>query len=240
VARLVGVEALVRWHHPEFGLTLPGRFIALAEDTGLIHTLGDWVLTHACEQARRWVDAGWNLNVAVNLSARQFVQRDLVGRVRQVLADARLAPERLELEITESALIDQPELAIETLRELRALGVAIAIDDFGTGYSSLAYLKRLPVSRLKIDRSFVAGLPDDRHDRAIVQAIITMAHSLDMTTLAEGVETPEQWACLRELGCDGMQGFLCSQALPVDALGALLAGGTLQMVAAPELARLPV
>jgi diguanylate cyclase (GGDEF)-like protein len=234
VKRLAGVEALVRWHHPEFGLILPGRFITLAEETGLIHALGDWVLTHACEQARRWADAGWNLSVAVNLSARQFVQRDLVGRVRQVLADARLAPERLELEITESALIDQPELAIETLRELRALGVAIAIDDFGTGYSSLAYLKRLPVSRLKIDRSFVAGLPDDRHDRAIVQAIITMAHSLDMTTLAEGVETPEQWACLRELGCDGQQGFLCSPALPVHALGALLAGGTLQMAGVPE------
>ncbi|MFM2065923.1 MAG: hypothetical protein RLZZ584_832 [Pseudomonadota bacterium] len=231
VTRLSGVEALVRWHHPEFGLTLPGRFITLAEDTGLIHALGDHVLTGACQQARRWMDRGLDLSVAVNLSARQFVQRDLVERVRQVLADTGLPAARLELEITESALIDQPELAVETLRDLRALGVGMAIDDFGTGYSSLAYLKRLPVSRLKIDRSFVAGLPGDRHDRAIVQAIVTMAHSLDMATVAEGVERPEQWASLRALGCDGMQGYLCSEALPVAGLDAALACGQLQQAA---------
>jgi diguanylate cyclase (GGDEF)-like protein/PAS domain S-box-containing protein len=230
---LGGVEALVRWHHPEYGLILPGRFITLAEDTGLIHALGDWVLAHACRQARRWADAGWHIQVAVNLSARQFSQRDLVGKVRQMLADAQLAPALLELEITESALIDHPELATQTLHELRALGVAMAIDDFGTGYSSLAYLKHLPVGRLKIDRSFVAGLPGDRHDRAIVQAIVTMAHSLDMITLAEGVESIEQWGCLAALGCDGLQGWLCSPALPVAEFNAALAQGRLGLIGQP-------
>jgi diguanylate cyclase (GGDEF)-like protein len=232
VARLCGVEALVRWQHPDFGLTLPGRFIALAEDTGLIHALGEQVLASACRQARRWLDQGRDLCVAVNLSARQFVQPDLVGRVRQVLVDTGLPAARLELEITESALIDRPELAIETLRDLRSLGVRMAIDDFGTGYSSLAYLKRLPVSRLKIDHSFVAGLPGDDRDRAIVQAIVTMAHSLAMTTLAEGVETPEQWASLRALGCDGLQGHLCAPAMTVAELDAALATGRLQIGAA--------
>jgi diguanylate cyclase (GGDEF)-like protein/PAS domain S-box-containing protein len=227
--RIDGVEALVRWQHPELGLVQPARFIALAEDTGLIHALGDWVLAHACAQARRWHDAGWALQVAVNLSARQFSQRDLVGKVRQVLVDTGLPPSLLELEITESALIEHPEPAIATLSELRDLGVAMAVDDFGTGYSSLAYLKRLPVGRLKIDRSFVAGLPGDRHDRAIVQAIVTMAHSLDMQTLAEGVEQPEQWDSLAELGCDGLQGFVCCPALPVADIDAALGQGRLQV-----------
>ncbi|MFM2120835.1 MAG: hypothetical protein RL722_2303, partial [Pseudomonadota bacterium] len=211
---LLGMEALVRWHHPELGLTPPARFIALAEDTGLIHALGDWVLAHACRQARAWVDAGQPMRVAVNLSARQFGQRDLVAQVRQTLADSGLAPQLLELEITESALIDHPELAVRTLEELVELGVSLAIDDFGTGYSSLAYLKRLPVNRLKIDRSFVTGLPGDGRDQAIVQAILTLARNLGMSTLAEGVETEEQWACLESLGCDSLQGHLHAPAMP--------------------------
>ncbi|MBK6854796.1 MAG: EAL domain-containing protein [Burkholderiales bacterium] len=227
-AQLFGTEALVRWHHPTLGLVRPDRFIMLAEDTGLIHLIGDWVLGQACRQARSWAARGWPLVVAVNLSARQFQQRDLIDRVRKVLADTGLPARQLELEITESALIDQPELAIATLGELRALGVGLAIDDFGTGYSSLAYLKRLPVGRLKIDRSFVVDLARDPHDRAIVQAIVTMAHSLGMATLAEGVETAEQWASLRELGCDGLQGWLCSPALPLQQFEAALLAGTFQ------------
>ena len=229
-AQLFGIEALVRWHHPALGLVQPDRFITLAEDIGLIHLIGDWVLGQACRQARSGAEQGWPLVVAVNLSARQFQQRDLVDRVRKVLADTGLPASQLELEITESALIDQPELAIATLGELRALGVGLAIDDFGTGYSSLAYLKRLPVSRLKIDRSFVVDLASDPHDRAIVQAIITMAHSLGMATLAEGVETAEQWANLSELGCDGLQGWLCSPALPLNELQAALVCGKLAVM----------
>ncbi|MEY2686943.1 MAG: hypothetical protein RL375_1141 [Pseudomonadota bacterium] len=230
--RLFGMEALVRWRHPTLGLVQPDRFIVLAEDTGLIHQIGDWVLGQACRQARRWAEQGWPLVVAVNLSARQFQQRDLVDRVRKVLADTGLPAHQLELEITESALMDQPDPAIATLGDLRALGVGVAIDDFGTGYSSLAYLKRLPIGRIKIDRSFIVDLASDPHDRAIVQAIVTMAHSLGMATLAEGVETVDQWACLRDLGCDGLQGYLCSAALPLPALDTALASGALPAMAA--------
>jgi diguanylate cyclase (GGDEF)-like protein len=233
-AHLFGVEALVRWHHPVHGLVLPDRFIPLAEDTGLIHLLGEWVLQQACTQAMRWAAQGWPVTLAVNLSARQFQQRDLVGKVRQVLDDTGLAPHRLELEITESALIDQPELAIATLQDLRSLGVTMAIDDFGTGYSSLAYLKRLPVGRLKIDRSFIVDLASDERDRAIVRSIIAMAHSLGMTTLAEGVETAEQWRVLGDLGCDALQGFLCGEPAPASRLDAALALGRYTLVAPPE------
>jgi diguanylate cyclase (GGDEF)-like protein/PAS domain S-box-containing protein len=216
--RTLGVEALLRWQHPQHGLIGPARFIALAEETGLILPIGEWVLRSACRQARRWLDAGLGLVVAVNLSARQFLQRDLVQRVREVLVETGLPASHLELEITESVIMERPEAAIEMLYGLRSLGVQLSIDDFGTGYSSLAYLKRFPIHKLKIDRSFIDSLPVDRSDQAIVRATITMAHTLGIRTLAEGVETDDQLAVLRELRCDYSQGYLFSRALPEDEL----------------------
>jgi diguanylate cyclase (GGDEF)-like protein/PAS domain S-box-containing protein len=220
----VAVEALLRWQHPQQGLVAPARFIALAEETGLILPLGDWVLRTACRQAKVWLDAGQGLTVAVNLSARQFLQLDLVEKVRGVLAETCLPAAHLELEITESVIMERPEAAIETLRGLRSLGVQLSIDDFGTGYSSLAYLKRFPIHKLKIDRSFIDGLPVDRSDQAIVRATITMAHTLGIRTLAEGVETAEQLQVLRQLQCDYSQGFLFSRALPSSELEQWLVG----------------
>ncbi|MFM2057813.1 MAG: hypothetical protein RLY71_2198 [Pseudomonadota bacterium] len=222
----VAVEALVRWQHPRDGLVAPTRFIGLAEETGLILPLGDWVLRTACRQARAWFDAGMGLTVAVNLSARQFLQHDLVDKVRKVLAETGLPASHLELEITESVIMERPELAIDTLRGLRSLGVQLSIDDFGTGYSSLAYLKRFPVQKLKIDRSFIDGLPVDLSDQAIVRATITMAHTLGIRTLAEGVETEDQLDVLRALHCDYGQGWLFSRALPGAELEAWLEQGS--------------
>lgn len=213
----VGAEALLRWQPPGEGLVRPDRFIPLAEETGLIVPIGAWVLREACRQARAWLDAGLELGtVSVNLSVRQFHERNLVALVADVLRETGLPADRLELEITESALMDDVEQAVQTLHMLRALGVALAVDDFGTGYSSLAYLKRFPIGKLKVDQSFVRGIATDDSDRAIVTATIAMARSLGFTTTAEGVETEAQLEILRALGCSAYQGYLFSR--PVEAV----------------------
>jgi diguanylate cyclase (GGDEF)-like protein/PAS domain S-box-containing protein len=208
--RIVGAEALIRWQHPERGMVSPGKFIPVAEETGLILDLGSWVLEEACRQIRAWMDAGLEIPpVAVNLSARQF-DRQLPARVHAVLERHRVPPERLKLEITESLLVRGAENVIPIMNELVAMGLALALDDFGTGYSSLAYLKRFPITTLKIDRSFVIGVPGDDNDCAIAQAIVTMGQQLRQEIVAEGVEEIEQMNFLRALGCDQLQGFLFS------------------------------
>jgi len=213
---LLGAEALARWRHPTEGLIMPDRFIPLAEETGLILPLGEWALREACSALRSWHDAGLPaLSVSVNVSARQFRDARLAERVEAALADTGADPCHLELEITESELLDYGANAEATLARLRTLGLKLAIDDFGTGYSSLAYLKRFAVDRLKIDRTFVHDLPDDPDGVQIVDAVIAMAHRLDMTVVAEGVETHAQLDFLAERGCDSYQGFFASPALPL-------------------------
>jgi len=220
---LAKVEALVRWQHPTRGLVSPGDFIPLAEETGLIRSLGRWVLGEACRQARAWQVAGTPLAVAVNLTALEFQHPDLAEEVAAALAAAGTAARWLRLEITESLAMRDVAATIATLRALRALGVAIAIDDFGTGYSSLAYLKRLPVSALKVDKAFIDGLGTDDEDTAIVTAIITLGQTLGLRVIAEGVETAEQADLLRSLGCDQAQGYHFARPLPVAAVAELLA-----------------
>jgi diguanylate cyclase (GGDEF)-like protein/PAS domain S-box-containing protein len=213
--RVVGVEALVRWHHPQFGMVRPDRFIALAEETGLIVPIGAWVLGTACKQNKAWQRAGLgHLRVAVNLSARQFAESDLKGVVAAVLEESGLDPPCLEIELTESLVMASVDLGIRTMHELKALGVLLSIDDFGTGYSSLSYLKRFPVDALKIDQSFVRDIAADRDDAAMVGAIISLAHELRMQVIAEGVETEEQLDYLRLRGCDEVQGHYFSRPLP--------------------------
>jgi len=220
---LAKVEALVRWQHPTRGLVSPGDFIPLAEETGLIRPLGRWVLGEACRQARAWQVAGTPLAIAVNLTALEFQQPDLADQVAAALAAAGTEARWLRLEITESLAMRDVAATIDTLRALRALGVAIAIDDFGTGYSSLAYLKRLPVSALKVDKAFIDGLGADDEDTAIVAAIITLGQTLGLRVIAEGVETVEQATLLRALGCDQAQGYHFARPLPAAAVAELLA-----------------
>ena len=221
--KLVGAEALVRWSHPERGLVSPAEFIPVAEDIGLIVPLGEWVLQEACAQAATWPKTGNSpLFVAVNLSARQFHEGSLVSVVGNALARSGLPASQLELEITESVLMQQTEASIRMLRDFESLGVKLAIDDFGTGYSSLGYLKRFPVSTLKIDRSFLREVSRDDDDRAIVTAIMAMARSLGLTVTAEGVERAEQAAFLRELGCDQVQGYLYARPGPAEEFERLL------------------
>jgi diguanylate cyclase (GGDEF)-like protein/PAS domain S-box-containing protein len=232
--RIVGAEALIRWRHPERGMVRPDEFIPLAEETGLILEIGDWVLDEACRQIRAWRDAGLAMPpVAVNLSARQF-DRKLPAFVQQVLARHGVQPEQIMLEITESLLVGGADNVIAIMNELVAMGLALALDDFGTGYSSLAYLKKFPISTLKIDRAFVIGLPDEENDCAIARAIVTMAQQLRQEIVAEGVETVEQMQFLRELGCDQLQGWLFSPAVPAADFAAMLEQG-----ARLELARQP-
>ena len=211
---VTGVEALARWRHPELGVVSPSEFIPLAEETGAIHDIGRWMLEAACAQAARWQRDGLPaIGVAVNVSARQFARDDLVSYVAGALRSSGLAPERLELEITESVMAQNLERTVQALASVRSLGVRLAMDDFGTGYSSLSQLKRLQVNTLKIDRAFVAELPENSDDAAIAQAIIAMGRSLRLTVVAEGVETPQQRDFLRLHGCDELQGFLSSPPL---------------------------
>jgi diguanylate cyclase (GGDEF)-like protein/PAS domain S-box-containing protein len=211
--RIVGAEALIRWKHPERGMISPGVFIPLAEETGLILDIGHWVIEEACRQVRAWADAGLAMPpVAVNLSARQF-DAGLPRRVAEALARHGVRPEQIMLEITESLLVRGADNVIAIMNELVAMGLALALDDFGTGYSSLAYLKKFPISTLKIDRSFVIGLPHEENDCAIARAIVTMAQQLRQEIVAEGVETVAQMAFLRDLGCDQLQGYLFSPAV---------------------------
>ncbi len=212
--KIAGVEALLRWNHPELGVIPPMRFIPLAEETGLIIPMGEWVLRNACRQVRQWMDEGVETGrLAVNLSSRQFRQSDLAEVISAILAETGLPPQNLELELTESLLMDNPEQARLTLVRLKEMGVHIAIDDFGTGYSSLSYLKNFPIDRLKIDRSFVKDIPEDRGDIAIAKAIIAMAASLDLEVIAEGVETEAQSLFLQNNKCFEMQGYLFSRPL---------------------------
>jgi len=221
--RITGVEALVRWQHPEMGMVPPAQFIPLAEETGLIVPIGRWVMHTACAQGVAWQQQGLPpIHIAVNLSARQFVDDDLVEDIQGVLKSTGLPPERLELELTESMVIQNTERAGRVLGEIKAMGVRLAIDDFGVGYSSLTHLKRFPIDTLKVDRSFIRDLPSDNDDKAITEAIIAMGKSLNLTVVAEGVETQEQQDFLQEHACDEMQGFLFSKPIPSEAFAKLL------------------
>ncbi|WP_151705191.1 putative bifunctional diguanylate cyclase/phosphodiesterase [Nitrincola alkalilacustris] len=214
-----GVEALLRWHHPTRGMVPPDQFIPLAEESGLINEIGDWVLHQACRQAKQWLDSGYPIRVSVNLSSIQLQQENIVELVRDSLRQASLPACYLELELTESCLLKEFERSARSLRKLRLLGVSLAMDDFGTGYSSLSYLKLLRLHRLKIDRSFVTGLPADQGDMAIVSTIVAMARSLGLEVVAEGVETEQQRNSLLQLGCDEYQGFLFSKPLSACEFG---------------------
>lgn len=220
---LIGCEALVRWNSPEEGMISPARFIPLAEETGLIVPLGEWVLRAASAQAKAWLDAGLSLPlIAVNLSGRQLRQRDVVGRVAAILAETGLPAKHLKLELTESMIMGHGEQAVALLHDLKALGLRLSIDDFGTGYSSLAYLKRFPIDELKIDQSFVRDIPHDLNDTEIAAAIIAMARNLNLRVIAEGVETREQQDFLGRQGCDAFQGYLFSRPVPADEFVRLL------------------
>jgi diguanylate cyclase (GGDEF)-like protein/PAS domain S-box-containing protein len=221
--RIFAVEALIRWRHPERGLVPPGDFIPLAEETGLIGPIGDWTLRAACRQNKAWQVSGLPpIVVSVNVSARQFQEKDWVERVAEALEESGLEARYLELELTESMIMEDVQQAVETMHRLEQLGVHLAIDDFGTGYSSLSALKRFPVDRLKIDRSFVKDLPADTDDAAIARAVISLAHSLQLRVIAEGVETREQIDFLRAAGCDEIQGYYLSRPIDARALQAIL------------------
>jgi diguanylate cyclase (GGDEF)-like protein/PAS domain S-box-containing protein len=223
-----GMEALIRWKHPHKGLIPPIQFIPLAETSGLILPIGEFVIRTVCGQVKTWQEAGYQqVNIALNVSGRQFDQQNLIEIVKEALQDTMIDPQCLEFEITESTIMRNPEKAMRILTELKALGIQIAIDDFGTGYSSLSYLKRLPLDFLKIDHSFVKDLVLDPKDQAIVRATIAMAHSLNLKTIAEGVETEEQLHFLQEHGCDEIQGYLFSQPLPAEEIPEILLNGYL-------------
>lgn len=218
-----GVEALLRWDSLEMGAISPFHFIPLAEETGLIYEIGKWVLKTACMQCKEWQDQGLPpIRVAVNLSARQFRNQDLLQSLVTILEETGLEPSWLELEITESAVMEHEEQAIETLHKFRKMGMRVAMDDFGTGYSSLGYLKRLPIDVLKIDRAFIKDLPDESGDLAIVETVIALARTLGLEVVAEGVETKSQLDLLKNLGCDCVQGYLFSRPVPADQLTEML------------------
>jgi Amt family ammonium transporter len=216
--RLVGVEALVRWQHPSRGLVLPGEFIPIAEQSGLVVALGDWMLDESCRQVAGWDD----LRVSVNVSGRQIAEGSLVGSVARALEESGLAPTRLQLELTETVLMDDIDGHVALMREVKELGVSLAVDDFGKGYSSLSYLHRFPIDRIKIDRAFVGGLPESRTALAIVSAVVSFARALDIEVVAEGVETQAHVDALRELGCEYGQGFFFHRPLEPERITALL------------------
>jgi diguanylate cyclase (GGDEF)-like protein/PAS domain S-box-containing protein len=219
--KISGFEALIRWNHPEKGFISPANFIPLAEETGLIVEIGEWVLREACQQMERWqkiFPSDPPLFVSVNLSSKQFIQSDLIQRIERIIKETKINPEGLKLEITESAVMDDVDSATEMLKKLRALGIKLSIDDFGTGYSSLSYLHRFPIDTLKVDRSFVVNMSEDSENVEIVRTIVSLAQNLGMNVIAEGVETKEQLAALRKLGCENGQGYLFSK--PVGAKAA--------------------
>jgi EAL domain-containing protein (putative c-di-GMP-specific phosphodiesterase class I) len=211
------MEALVRWMHPERGMISPAEFIPVAEDTGMIVAIGRWVLREACRQNAAWQQAGLRpLRVAVNLSARQFRSNNLLDEIDAALSETALPESLLELEITESMVMEDPERVINLLDKIRSRGIHLSLDDFGTGHSSLAYLKRFPIDCVKIDRAFIKDMPENTDDVAIARTIVAMAKSLGLTTVAEGVETAEQLELLKTMGCDQIQGYFFSRPLPAD------------------------
>jgi EAL domain-containing protein (putative c-di-GMP-specific phosphodiesterase class I) len=213
--KVTSFEALIRWNRAAKGMVQPVHFIPVLEDSGLIVPVGEWVIRAACAQMRAWQDAGLEIvPVAVNLAVKQFLHHDIVAVIESALRQSRIDARMLEVEITESDVMQNPEAVIMTLRTLRERRIRVSIDDFGTGYSSLGYLKRLPVDTIKLDRSFVTGLPQDGYDVSIARAVIGMAHSLDLKVVAEGVETEAQRNFLSYHGCDEMQGYLFSRPLP--------------------------
>jgi len=227
------VEALIRWQHPSLGMVSPVNFIPIAEETGLIIPIGQWVFETACAQSRRWRESGHaNLRMAVNLSPRQFRQSDLVASVSKALERTGVAAEALELEVTESVAMDNPARSAEILRSLKALGISLAIDDFGTGHSSLGYLNRFPLDFLKVDQSFVRGIPGDADSAVIVRTVIALARNLRLETIAEGVETEAQLRFLQKEGCEEAQGYLFSRPQPAADLATVLGAGFGKLVVA--------
>jgi EAL domain-containing protein (putative c-di-GMP-specific phosphodiesterase class I) len=230
---MVGLEALVRWNHPERGTLEPGEFVSVAEDSGLIWSIGRWVQESACLQTREWHEQRPDrrpLDVAVNLSARQVTHHDLASSVAEILARTGLEPIHLRLEITESVLVDESASAMATLEELSEIGVRLVLDDFGTGYSSLAYLNRFPFDALKIDRSFIEGLGVEQERTAIVEAILGMARALSLDVIAEGVENATQLSELRRLGCDYAQGHFFSPARPAGQITEMIRAGEVELL----------
>lgn len=220
---IIGVEALVRWQHPELGVVYPDKFISIAEETGLILPLGEYVLRSACRQAKKWQQDGLPaVRVAVNLSMAQLYQSNLRNMVEDVLRECDLPAACLELEVTETMVMQNPERTIQILRELKAMGVHISLDDFGTGYSSLSYLQQLPLDTIKVDRSFMQNFRRDSDDYGIVKAAIELTHSLKMSVIVEGVETVEQLQILRRLKCDAIQGYLLSPPVPPETIAQML------------------
>jgi EAL domain-containing protein (putative c-di-GMP-specific phosphodiesterase class I) len=223
--RIAGFEALVRWHNADRGMVSPGEFIPLAEETGLIVPIGHKVLTAACAQLVDWQGRGLigdDMSVSVNISAKQLSQTDLVGEIRDTLESMSLNGHRLKLEITESVIMENPELAAAILARVREMGVSLSVDDFGTGYSSLSYLHRFPINTLKIDRSFIARIDDNAAERALIKTIIKLGHSLGLEIVAEGIETAEQRRQLESLKCEFGQGYLFAAPMPADKAEALL------------------
>ena len=214
---IVGIEALVRWKDPEEGIINPGKFITLAEDTGLIIPIGEWVILEACKQSKIWQERGFNpVIISVNVSKLQFKQKDFVSTIKKILKEMCIVPNLLQLEITESIIMDNTDVIIEALNELKGMGVTLAIDDFGIGYSSLGYLKQMPIDVLKIDQSFVRNMTADKNDAAICKAVIGIANSLNLDVVAEGVETLEQLNMLHDLTCKKIQGYLISKPVPAE------------------------
>ncbi len=222
-SKLIGMEALVRWQHPTQGLLQPGIFILAAEETGMIIPLGLWVLKTACAQTRKWHDSGYkDIHVSVNLSLIQLQQPDLITQITKILEDTGMNPSWLELEITESVAMDHLDIVLELLNKLRKIGISLALDDFGTGYSSLSYLNKLPMDKLKIDRTFMQHVPEDPKESDLVKFMINMAHNLDMKVVAEGVERPDQISFLEQNGCDEIQGYIFNKPLPASQFDKLL------------------
>ena len=214
---IVGAEALLRWQHPEIGLVPPGDFITVAEETGLIVPIGEWVLRTACQQIQQWEQTKtMSIRVSVNLSGRQFHNTDLSRTINQIIEETAINPAMLELELTESILMKEGDSSVHVLNEFKKMGLSVSVDDFGTGYSSLNYLKRLPLDILKIDRSFVEDIEINSDDTTIIKTIIAMAHNLNLKVIAEGVETMEQMDFLIKHGCEEAQGYLFSKPLPAD------------------------
>lgn len=218
---MTGVEAFLRWNHPQFGILMPSRFLSIAENTGLIGPIGEWVINTACKQAKKWKDQGFSKTVSVNLSSIQLKQKDLLGTIKNALEENDLTPDFLELQITEGSITENIRTVIDLLNELRNMGVKIALDNFGNGCSSISHLKRVPIEKIKIDPSFIRALGTQSSDADVAGAIIAMAKNLNLKVSAGGVETTDQANRLKEIGCDEYQGYVISPTLPAKEINRL-------------------